>query len=127
MSNLNIDLGVIEHRMHQAHRSAVQAELNAAGLGEIGHPLLLCILRSAQEHGGEGRVQAQRELAQILNFPRSGDYIPEIIGKTGLYRPPARAGGRPVQPGAADRKGAEGGGRLLRLPAAGHPQDVRRL
>ncbi len=68
MSNLNIDLGVIEHRMHQAHRSAVQAELNAAGLGEIGHPLLLCILRSAQEHGGEGRVQAQRELAQILNI-----------------------------------------------------------
>ena len=50
MSNLNMDLGVLEHQMHQAHRNAVQAELSAAGLQEVGHPLLLCILRSAGEH-----------------------------------------------------------------------------
>ena len=44
MSSLNMDLGVLEHQMHQAHRNAVQAELSAAGLQEVGHPLLLLSL-----------------------------------------------------------------------------------
>ena len=69
MSSLNMDLGVLEHQMHQAHRNAVQAELSAAGLQEVGHPLLLCILRSAGERCPDG--QAQRELAAHMhkNFP----------------------------------------------------------
>ena len=66
MSSLNMDLGVLEHQMHQAHRNAVQAELSAAGLQEVGHPLLLCILRSAGERCPDG--QAQRELAELLNI-----------------------------------------------------------
>ena len=68
MANLSIDLGVLEHKLHQAHRSAVQAELNAAGLQEIGHPLLLCILRSAGDRCPHGQVQAQRELARLLDI-----------------------------------------------------------
>lgn len=55
MSSLNMDLGVLEHQMHQAHRNAVQAELSAAGLQEVGHPLLLCILRSAGSAARTGR------------------------------------------------------------------------
>ena len=38
MANLGIDLGVLEHKLHQAHRNAVQAELNAAGLHVILQP-----------------------------------------------------------------------------------------
>lgn len=68
MANLTIDLGMLEHKLHQAHRSAVQAELNAAGLQEVGHPLLLCILRSAGDRCPDGQIQAQRELAQMLDI-----------------------------------------------------------
>lgn len=68
MAELNIDLGMLEHKLHQAHRNAVQAELNAAGLQEIGHPLLLCILRSAGDRCPDGKAQAQRELAQLLDI-----------------------------------------------------------
>ncbi len=68
MASLTIDLGMLEHKLHQAHRSAVQAELNAAGLQEVGHPLLLCILRSAGDRCPDGQIQAQRELAQMLDI-----------------------------------------------------------
>lgn len=67
-ANLGIDLGVLEHKLHQAHRNAVQAELNAAGLQEVGHPLLLCILRSAGDRCPDGQVQAQRELSTLLDI-----------------------------------------------------------
>lgn len=68
MANLGIDLGVLDHKLHQAHRNAVQAELNAAGLQEVGHPLLLCILRSAGDRCPDGQVQAQRELSTLLDI-----------------------------------------------------------
>lgn len=68
MENLGIDLGVLDHKLHQAHRNAVQAELNAAGLQEVGHPLLLCILRSAGDRCPDGQVQAQRELSTLLDI-----------------------------------------------------------
>ena len=68
MENLGIDLGVLDHKLHQAHRNAVQAELNAAGLQEVGHPLLLCILRSAGDRCPDGQVQAQRELSTLLDM-----------------------------------------------------------
>ncbi len=85
MSSLNMDLGVLEHQMHQAHRNAVQAELSAAGLQEVGHPLLLCILRSAGgalpgRAGPEGAGEAAEHFAA-----RSGS-IPEIPGeKRGIF------------------------------------------
>ena len=68
MANLGIDLGVLERKLHQAHRNAVQAELNAAGLQEVGHPLRLCILRSAGDRCPDGQVQAQRELSTLLDI-----------------------------------------------------------
>lgn len=67
MSQTDLDLGMLEHQLHQAHRNAIQAELNAAGLQEVGHPLLLCILRSGGDRCPGGKVQAQRELAELLN------------------------------------------------------------
>ena len=52
---------LVQH-LRQAYRSAVQAELDAAGIHEVGHPLLLCILRGAAQDQG----LTQRELAQRL-------------------------------------------------------------
>lgn len=88
MSSLNMDLGVLEHQMHQAHRNAVQAELNAAGLQEVGHPLLLCILRSAGERCPDG--QAQRELAELLNIspPAVAASLKSLEKKGYIHREP---------------------------------------
>lgn len=61
-------LEMLEHQLHQAHRNAIQAELSAAGLQEIGHPMLLCILRSYEHRDPAGQLQAQRELADLLNI-----------------------------------------------------------
>ena len=60
------EMELLSRSLHQAHRAAVQTELNAAGLGEVGHPMLVSILQSAEEDP-EGQCQAQRELADLLH------------------------------------------------------------
>lgn len=60
------EMDLLSRQMNQAHRAAVQAELNAAGLKEVGHPMLMSILQSAGEDP-EGQCQAQRELADLLH------------------------------------------------------------
>lgn len=60
------EMDLLSRQMNQAHRAAVQGELNAAGLGEVGHPMLVSILQSAGEDP-EGQCQAQRELADLLH------------------------------------------------------------
>ncbi len=60
------EMELISRQFRQAHRAAVQAELNAAGLGEVGHPMLVSILQSAEEDPA-GQCQAQRELADLLH------------------------------------------------------------
>ena len=62
------ELEILARQVNQAHRSAVQAELNAAGLGEVGHPLLLTILQSSCGQDPEGQCHAQRDLAQLLHI-----------------------------------------------------------
>lgn len=57
---------LLSRSLSNAHRSAVQAELNAAGLEKVGHPMLVSILQSADEDP-EGQFQAQRELADLLH------------------------------------------------------------
>ena len=59
-------MDLLSRQLNQAHRAAIQSELNAAGLGEVGHPMLMSILQSAQENP-EGQCQAQRELAGLLH------------------------------------------------------------
>ena len=66
MDELDFDLAVLERRLHQARQNAVQAELAAAGLQEIGHPMLLCMLGLAGRRP-EAPLRTQRELAQMLN------------------------------------------------------------
>ena len=67
MADLDFDLGVLERQIHQARQNAIQAELAAAGLQEIGHPVLLCILGMAGKQHPGAPVRTQRELAQLLN------------------------------------------------------------
>lgn len=60
------EMDLLSRQMNQAHRAAVQGELNAAGLGEVGHPMLVSILQSAGKDP-EGQCQAQRDLADLLH------------------------------------------------------------
>lgn len=62
------EMEILSRQINQAHRAAVQAKMNASGLGEVGHPLLLSILESC---GGCGRCQAQKELADLLHITPS--------------------------------------------------------
>ncbi len=57
---------LLNQRLHQAHRTAVAAELSARGLGEIGHPMLLTILKSSRSEDPE--CHAQRDLAELLHI-----------------------------------------------------------
>ena len=67
MANLDFDLGVLERQLHQARQNAIQAELAAAGLQEIGHPMLLCVLGITGERRPGTPVRTQRELARLLH------------------------------------------------------------
>lgn len=67
MVNLDFDLGVLERQLHQARQSAIQAELAAAGLQEVGHPMLLCVLGITGEHHPDSPLRTQRELARLLH------------------------------------------------------------
>ena len=60
------EMELLSRSLNQAHRAAIQGELNAAGLGAVGHPMLMSILQSAGEDP-EGQCQAQRELAGLLH------------------------------------------------------------
>lgn len=60
------EMDLLSRQLHQSHRAAIQAELNAAGLKEVGHPMLVSILQSAVEDPS-GQCQAQRELADLLH------------------------------------------------------------
>jgi len=67
VENLYHKLDLMSRRLHQVHRSAVQAELNASGLREVGHPMLMSILQSAGEDP-DHPCQAQRDLADLLHI-----------------------------------------------------------
>ena len=60
------ELELLSQQINLAHRAAVQAELIAADLNEIGHPMLLTILEGYQSDDPEGH--AQRDLAELLHI-----------------------------------------------------------
>ena len=62
------ELELLTRQLNQAHRAAVQAELSAAGLGEVGHPMLLTILQGYCQEDANGSCHAQRELAELLHI-----------------------------------------------------------
>ncbi len=64
MKDAFYELDLLSRQLNHAHRMAVQAELNASGLREVGHPMLVSILQSAEEGC---QCQAQRELADLLH------------------------------------------------------------
>mgnify|MGYP007060499462 CR=1 FL=1 len=60
----------------RAHRNAVSAQLTSLGLGEVGHPILLTILKSSSETGTGGPYLTQRELADQLRISPQPWQIP---------------------------------------------------
>lgn len=67
MSVTSTQLDLLSRQINQAHRNAVDAELAARGLGEVGHPMLLTILESSGPDDSECRGHAQAELAGLLH------------------------------------------------------------
>jgi DNA-binding MarR family transcriptional regulator len=65
------EMELLSRQVDHTHRAAVQAELNAAGLGEVGHPMLLSILSSACDQDQEGKCHAQRDLADMMHISPS--------------------------------------------------------
>ncbi|MCI8869676.1 MAG: MarR family transcriptional regulator [Lawsonibacter sp.] len=61
------EMELLSRSLNQAHRSAIQSGLNAAGLGAVGHPMLLTILESG-DADREQQCRAQRELADLLHI-----------------------------------------------------------
>ena len=85
MNHLEYDLGMLGRQLHQARQAAIQAELAAAGLGEVGHPMLLCLL-GQWDSAGTG-VNAQRELARLLKVsPAAVATSLKSLERTGYIR-----------------------------------------
>lgn len=59
-------LAFLSHRIHQAHKNAVNAELARRGLSEIGHPMLMGVMKGYCAPESDGL--AQRELAALLHI-----------------------------------------------------------
>lgn len=55
--------GMLFHALHRTYLNAVQTELHARGLSDVGAPMILFIL---DHHGDHGEIASQRELAQAL-------------------------------------------------------------
>lgn len=62
------EMELLARQINQAHRSAVHNQLQAAGLGEVGHPMLLSILETSQGGGCDCCCHAQRDLADLLHI-----------------------------------------------------------
>lgn len=56
--------GITFQAVARARRQATQVELAARGLGDLGNPMILFLL---EERGVNGKVAAQRELADALH------------------------------------------------------------
>lgn len=59
---------LLNQQLHQAHRNAVNSELSAQGLGEIGHPMLLTILKSFGNDDCTCSCPSQQDLAKRLHI-----------------------------------------------------------
>jgi len=56
--------GILFHAVHRARVNAVNAELHARGLSDLGSPMILFIL---DHHGKQGEIASQRDLARALH------------------------------------------------------------
>ena len=62
------EMELLSRQLSQVHKTAVQAQLSAVGLGEVGHPVLLAVLHSSCQEEPDGQCHAQRELAELLHI-----------------------------------------------------------
>lgn len=129
------EMDLLSRQLQQAHRAAVQAELNAAGLSEVGHPMLVSILQSAGEDP-EGQCHAQRELADLLHVsPAAVANSLKCLERDGyIRREPWRKDARRnrvilTQKGAAAVEGCRDVFRRVsdRMMAGFSPEELRQL
>ena len=115
------EMELLSRQLSQAHRAAIQAELLAAGLEEVNHPMLVSLLQCAEEDPAYP-CQAQRDLAQQLHVsPAAVANALKGLERSGCIRR------EPWQPGAVDGKRPGGGGRLPGGVPAGVPDHAHRL
>lgn len=97
------EMELLSRQINQAHRAAVHRELAAAGLGEVGHPMLLTILESSG--GGDPERSAQRELAEFLHIsPAAVANSLKSLEKGGyIRREPGRGDARRNQVSLTDK------------------------
>ena len=84
MANLSIDLGVLEHKLHQAHRGAVQAELNAEFFRERDRvtALVMAELRKVVDQWIKSNKKGVTVIVPAnvaLGFAKSADVSAEIL------------------------------------------------
>ncbi len=68
MAQFSSQIELLNQQLHQAHRSAVNSELSAQGLGEIGHPMLLTMLKHFGKDNCTCPNPSQQELAKRLHI-----------------------------------------------------------
>lgn len=58
--------GMVFHALFRAHHNAIHAEMTARGVGDIGSPQILMVIRDLTK--GSGRPPSQKELADRLHI-----------------------------------------------------------
>ena len=72
------EMELLSRQLNHTHRAAVQWELNAAGLSEVNHPMLLTILESGRED--------KDQVANSLNSLEKSGYIRREPGQRDARR-----------------------------------------
>ena len=58
--------GILFQSVERARKQAIQTELSRRGLGTLGQPMILFLLK---DKGREGRIAAQKELSDAMHVP----------------------------------------------------------
>ena len=86
--------GILFQSVERARKQAIQTELSRRGLGTLGQPMILFLLK---DKGREGRIAAQKELSDAMHVSPATVAVSlkslEREGKAGRRDRPAPEGG----------------------------------
>ena len=77
--------GILFQSVERARKQAIQTELSRRGLGTLGQPMILFLLK---DKGREGRIAAQKELS-LKSLEREG-YVEKLADETDQRRKAVR-------------------------------------
>ena len=81
--------GILFQSVERARKQAIQTELSRRGLGTLGQPMILFLLK---DKGREGRIAAQKELSDAMHVSPA-TVAGGLCGKAGRRDRPAPEGG----------------------------------